>query len=368
MLQTVIIGAGVMGLSIARNLKATNRHIHIIDRSTPRMNASYAAGGMLGAQNEFFEDTPLYRLAMKSRAMMPEVAHQLQHESGIDIEYQKYGLIKVASCAEHLTSLHQQLTFLESQDHTIKALSLPEMTQRFPELDASQSAAFKIQDDGQINANLYTQALIQSVVNQINTTLHTHTEVNAIHKDKASYRIETTQGTFEADELIIAAGAWSGELLKQLHIQLPTHPVKGDVKLVESDDTSLKETVFNVNGCYIVPKKPNRFLIGATSEIDNWSTHSNDDNLAWLDRESQHMLPFLKQSRLLKSWTGIRPITPDETPIMGEVGPNLYVSTGHYRNGILLSPIVGILMAQLINNEQNARHILAPFTPNPLSI
>ncbi|MEM5613794.1 FAD-dependent oxidoreductase [Staphylococcus pseudintermedius] len=78
MKQTLIIGAGVMGLSIARQLNSKHRHIRIIDRSTPRMNASYAAGGMLGAQNEFFEDTPLYRLAMKSRAMMPELAQALE--------------------------------------------------------------------------------------------------------------------------------------------------------------------------------------------------------------------------------------------------------------------------------------------------
>ncbi|MBI5975043.1 glycine oxidase ThiO [Staphylococcus canis] len=363
MLQTVIIGAGVMGLSIARQLETTHRNVQIIDRSTPRMNASYAAGGMLGAQNEFFEDTSLYRLAMKSREMMPETAQALQRETGMDIEYQKYGLIKVASNLKDIPTLEKQLAFLQSHDHSIKALSSSEMTKRFPHLDLDQSAAFKIQDDGQINANIYTQALIQSVLKRPSVSLMTHTETYGILKENEGYTVQTSKGDIKADELIIAAGAWSGALLNHLDIQLPTHPVKGDVKLIASDYNGLKETIFNVNGCYIVPKKPNRFLIGATSEFDNWSTENNDDNIKWLDRESQRMIPELAHSHTIKSWTGIRPITPDEVPIMGTVRPNLYVTTGHYRNGILLSPIVGELMAKLIDGDTKAHATLAPFTP-----
>ena len=363
MLQTVIIGAGVMGLSIARQLNHQARHIHIIDRSTPRMNASYAAGGMLGAQNEFFEDTPLYRLAMASRAMMPETAEQLYKETHMDIELQTHGLIKVATCASHMPDVEKQFAFLSTQDHAIYQLTPAQLRQRFPHCDTETWASFKIHDDGQINANLYTQALLQSVAKRSHIDLHLHTEVLRITQKDAHYHIATSRGDFCADQLIIAAGAWSGTLLKQLGIELSTQPVKGDVKLIESDYTGLKETIFNMNGCYIVPKKPNRFLIGATSELDNWSTHNNPTNIRWLDQESLHMIPELRQHRVIKTWTGIRPITPDGIPIMGAIRPNLYVSTGHYRNGILLSPIVGQLMAQLIDGDSIAKKQLLPFSP-----
>ncbi|PCF89333.1 glycine oxidase ThiO [Staphylococcus intermedius] len=363
MKQTLIIGAGVMGLSIARQLDAKHRHIRIIDRSTPRMNASYAAGGMLGAQNEFFEDTPLYRLAMKSRAMMPELAQALERETGINIEYQQYGLIKVASEQQDVQAVHQQFQFLHHHDHTVTQLSTQQLTRRFPHLDPSQSAAFKIQDDGQINANIYTQALIASVTQRSHIELMTHTEVHTLQHLEHGYRVETSKGTFDADELIIAAGAWSGTLLQQLGFELPTHPVKGDVKLITSDYSGLKETIFNMNGCYIVPKRPNRFLIGATSDYDCWETENNADNLAWLDRESLNMIPALQSHHVIKTWTGIRPITEDEVPLMGEVAPQLFVTTGHYRNGILLSPIAGLLMAQLVDGDANARAQLHSFKP-----
>lgn len=363
MLQTVIIGAGVMGLSIARQLNHKGRQIHIIDRSTPRMNASYAAGGMLGAQNEFFEDTPLYRLAMMSRAMMPDTAERLNKETQMDIELQTHGLIKVATAPQYVADVKKQFAFLSQQDHAIYELSPAQLHERFPQCDVHSCAAFKIHDDGQINANLYTQALIQSAIKRPHIHLHLHTEVIQITQTGAHYHIATSRGAFEADELIIAAGAWSGTLLQQLGIELPTQPVKGDVKLIESDYTGLKETIFNMNGCYIVPKKPNRFLIGATSEIDNWSTHNNEANLHWLDVESFNMIPALQQHRVIKTWTGIRPITPSGIPIMGAIQPNLYVSTGHYRNGILLSPIVGELMAQLIDGDTFAEQQLKPFSP-----
>ncbi|AVQ33932.1 glycine oxidase ThiO [Staphylococcus muscae] len=363
MLQTVIIGGGVMGLSIARQLNAQGRHIHIIDRSTPRMNASYAAGGMLGAQNEFFEDTPLYRLAMASRAMMPDIAQQLLMETDIDIELQTYGLIKVATTAQHVPAVKKQFEFLSQQDHKIYELSRHQLRARFPHCNIDDCAAFKIHDDGQINANLYTQALLQSVSNLLHIDLHIQTEVLQIMEHASHYRVTTSKGDVYADELIIAAGAWSGALLQQLGMNLPTQPVKGDVKLIESSYSQLKETIFNMNGCYIVPKKPNRFLIGATSELDNWSTQNKAENLQWLDAESQSMIPDLCEHRVIKTWTGIRPITPDGVPIMGALRDNLYISTGHYRNGILLSPIVGQLMAQLVDGRTSAAQQLKPFSP-----
>ncbi|UXR71611.1 MULTISPECIES: glycine oxidase ThiO [unclassified Staphylococcus] len=363
MLQTVIIGAGVMGLSIARQLNPQNRHIHIIDRSTPRMNASYAAGGMLGAQNEFFEDTPLYHLAMESRAMMPATAQQLLKETNMDIELQSHGLIKVATTPQDIPAVEKQFAFLAQQDHEIYQLTPEQLRQRFPYCDTASCAAFKIHDDGQINANLYTQALLQSVSKRAHIDLHLHTEVLHITQQASHYQITTSKGTFNADELIIAAGAWSGELLHQLDIHLPTHPVKGDVKLIASSYKGLKETIFNMNGCYIVPKKPNRYLIGATSERDNWSTQNKEENLQWLDRESQLMIPQLREHHVIKTWTGIRPITSNEVPIMGALRDNLYISTGHYRNGILLSPIVGERMAQLIDGDARAATQLRPFSP-----
>lgn len=361
MQKVMIIGGGVIGLSIARQLSKAPYHISIIDRSTPRMNASYAAGGMLGAQNEFFEDTPLYRLAMESRALMPDIARQLYRDTGIDIEFQSHGLIKIATNKQDIAEIQQQYSFLKRDDHRIHWFSNAELHSMFPHLSLESTAAFKIQDDAQINANLYTQALTHSISTQNNIHFSPHTEVLRIAQKSEGYEIFTSKGTMYADILVIAAGAWSGKLLNNLGISIRTHAVKGDVKLIETSFPLTQATLFNTNGCYIVPKKPNRYLIGATSEWDNWSTTNNKNNLKWLDDASQAMLPKLRHHRTVKTWTGIRPITTNEHPIMGKISDSLYVATGHYRNGILLSPIVGDLMAKAIQSDATALHKLEYF-------
>ncbi len=364
MQRVTIIGGGVIGLSIARHLSNASYAISIIDRSTPRMNASYAAGGMLGAQNEFFEDTPLYRLAMKSRTLMPHVAQQLHHDTGIDIEFQCHGLIKMATELKQIPNIHKQYAFLKQDDHDIQWFHTQDLRQMFPHLNPNTTAAFKIQDDGQIHANLYTQALTKAILTQKNVRYHAHTEVTHLKRHLDGYTVQTSQGDLKTDILVIAAGAWSGKLFSHLNVSLNTRPVKGDVKLVETDAPILKTTLFNTNGCYIVPKRHNRYLIGATSEWDNWSMVNNENNLKWLDDKSQEMLPQLRHHRTIKTWTGIRPITHHEIPIMGSLSPNLFVATGHYRNGILLSPIVGTLLAGAIQGDTHAVQTLQPFTPN----
>ena len=360
----VIIGGGVIGLSIARHLADAHCEVSIIDRSTPRMNASYAAGGMLGAQNEFFEESPLYRLAMKSRALMPNTAYRLHQETGIDIEFQSYGLIKLATETRHVNALRAQYTFLKQDDHRLHWYNNHALQQHFPQLNPETTAAFKIHDDGQVNAHLYTKALTQAVALQKNTTLHLNTEVLDITQHvEGGYTLNTSACHIHANILVVAAGAWSGQLLQSLNVDLPTRPVKGDVKLIQASRPILNTTLFNMNGCYIVPKKTNRYLIGATSEVDNWSTQNHPDNLKWLDAKSQAMLPQLRHEQTLKTWTGIRPITEDGWPVMGKVSDTLFVSTGHYRNGILLSPIVGKLIAQAIQGDSEALRELQPFSP-----
>ena len=94
------------------------------------------------------------------------------------------------------------------------------------------------------------------------------------------------------------------------------------------------------NGCYIVPKQPNRFLIGATSEFNNYSVGTSE-GLNWLLDHASARVPELKNSRVLKEWSGVRPYTNNEMPLMDQIDDGLFVITGHYRNGILLSPVIG---------------------------
>ena len=168
-----------------------------------------------------------------------------------------------------------------------------------------------------------------------------NTEVQSVHRQNGYYDVETSQGTLQAKKVIVAAGAWTSKLLTQYSLPRDVVGVKGEVLLIENDHLDLKETVFMTNGCYIVPKYPNRFLIGATSEFDNYSVGNTDDGISWLHHFANERIPELAHGKVIKQWSGVRPYTEGEIPIMDRIDEDLYVISGHYRNGILLSPIIG---------------------------
>ncbi|MCY1025616.1 FAD-dependent oxidoreductase [Mammaliicoccus sciuri] len=129
MYDVLIVGSGVMGMSIARELALKNDSLSIavIDRDVPGLHASYKAGGMLGAQNEFIEDTPLYQLALRSRDYFESLSHTLYKETNINIDYQAHGLIKMAASRDDIDSLTEQYRFLNKRDRSVTTLDSPSL-------------------------------------------------------------------------------------------------------------------------------------------------------------------------------------------------------------------------------------------------
>ena len=151
--DVLIIGSGVIGMSIARQLSQSHLDIAIVDRDIPGMHASYKAGGMLGAQNEFTTDSELFQLAVASRSLFPELSDALYHETGIDIEFQQSGLIKMASSTKDVERLTQQYDFLRSKDPSVELLSDDALFNLSNGHIEPTDLAIYIPKDGQINAN-----------------------------------------------------------------------------------------------------------------------------------------------------------------------------------------------------------------------
>ncbi|WP_412518459.1 NAD(P)/FAD-dependent oxidoreductase [Staphylococcus simulans] len=368
MYDLAIIGAGVIGMSIARHLKDSGLSIALIDRDIEGKHASYKAGGMLGAQNEFKTDSPLFRLALSSRAKFNALSTELLSETGIDIQYQQNGLIKLAACPEDVPSLKEQYTFLHAHDEDVQDLTESDLALLTNHLVKGTEAMMFVPHDHQVNANHYTKALHASLENHSNIDRFTHTNVTAIHRVGEGYDIEAERNgrrtLTKAHKVIEATGAWAGNVSEQPEIQDAVSGVKGEVLLVENEDLDLKQTLFMTNGCYIVPKPPHRFLIGATSYFDDYSVGVSEQGKTWLLQEAIERVPELASSKELKYWSGIRPWTKEEQPIMDEVKDGMWIITGHYRNGILLSPIIGELMAEWVITDQRPQ-ALEPFQFEP---
>ncbi|WP_261133602.1 glycine oxidase ThiO [Bacillus sp. Marseille-Q3570] len=351
--DVIVVGAGVIGCSIAYHVAKEGKSVLVLEKGSIAGKASKAAAGMLGAQTELEEDSPLFQLAKASRAMFPELASDLKNITGIDIGYEQNGIYKVAwteAQMERFKSLVHAQQLLGEESHWISA---DELQTREPALIKEVCGAMFIPDDGQVSAPEMTKALAQAAV-KLSATIKEYTEVHRFVKESGELKgVETSAGLFSADYVVIAGGAWSEKLLKGAGVELETYPVKGECFSVKTGKRLIRGTVFS-DECYIVPKAGGRLIIGATERPGSFEETVTVEGIARLMEAAIRILPALQDAEWEKAWAGIRPQTKDALPYLG-VHPefkHLFMATGHYRNGILLAPITGKLMADLIDGTE----------------
>ncbi|MGX5791638.1 NAD(P)/FAD-dependent oxidoreductase [Staphylococcus equorum] len=352
MYDVIIIGSGVMGMSIARELSKSDIKIAVIDHDIPGKHASFKAGGMLGAQNEFTEDSDLFHIAREAQEMFEPLRDSLLDEVGLDIEYLDSGLIKLASSIDDNASVEKQYKFLHQYNKDVELLPTKSLKQRTNgNVISDNLSAMYIPNDNQINANKYTKALLKSLEKRGIHRIY-NTKVSDITSLNPGYRVVTDIDVLTAEKVVVAGGAWSGNLLNRYMPNSSVTGVKGEVLLVEHPNLSLETTLFSTNGCYVVPKRKNRYLIGATSYFDDYSVGVSQLGKKWLLQQATTHIPKLRDGKLINQWSGIRPYTSGEKPIMDEIDEHLFIISGHYRNGILLSPYVGKWMSNWIQYDR----------------
>lgn len=361
--DVVVVGGGVIGAATAFELAKRRHRVAIFEKGTMTGEASSAAAGMLGAQSEFAAPSPLIPLALQSRALVPALAAELRERTGIDIGLVEKGMLKVATNAEEAEELHHHYTFWKEMGETVHWLAAEEALKLEPRLAGEALAgAMYIPGDGQVSAPDLAAALVSAAVSA-GAHLYEHTEVFDIRSDVGGHTVETASGTFAAAAVVIASGAWAARLGAALELPLFVFPVKGECIMVRTPTPLVQMTVFAKNGCYIVPKRGNRLLIGATSTPGTYDRRVSIAGVMSLLRRAARLLPDVEQAEWVKAWSGIRPQTKDGLPYIGEHPKRrgIFVAAGHYRNGILLSPLTGRLLADLVERKEPAFD-LSPFS------
>ena len=193
--------------------------------------------------------------------------------------------------------------------------------------------------------------------------LYDYTEVLNIRSEDGIHLVDTTNGTFAAGAVVIAAGAWTARLGAMIGLPLAMYPVKGECLMVRTQAPLLRTTIFAKNGCYIVPKRGNQLLIGATSTPETYDGRVSAGGVLSLLHRATALVPDIQQAEWIKTWGGIRPQTKDGLPYIGEhpERQGLFVAAGHYRNGILLCALTGRLMADLVERKETGID-LSPFS------
>ncbi len=359
------MGGGAIGLAIALDLRREGLRVAVIDRTQPGREASWAGAGIIPPAHESHAKTPYDLLRAVSYRRFPELAAEIQSRFGHDIGYRVSGAIDIDETTVS-PSLRQHVRDLRSAagvEH--RRLSPVELAELEPELTADQ--ADWIAGHCQIRNPRFLAGI---------ETLLRNDGVDIIADDpaiefswKGSSRSEVSgirlaTGTLiNADHTIIAAGAWSGQLLQQAGgIDLPIYPVQGQILVLDAHDITLRHILLQGKR-YIVPRDDGLVLIGSTEEEVGFGKQVTAQAMTDLRQFASSLVPALARKPALHSWAGLRPANRLGHPVLGRAGgiTNLWVATGHFRHGVQQSLGTSRLIADwIVGRPSFARPRISP--------
>lgn len=359
--DVVIIGAGVIGCSIAYQLARRGISTRVYDKHQIGAGSSNAAAGMLAAQAEFIDSPPLFELALQSRALFPALAEELKACSGMNIGFVHHGLLRVATTPDDvLTYQHvaSQHLGLGEEAHW---LTTDQVLQMESGLSPSIHGALYFPQDGQVYASQLTMAYAKAAAAH-GAEFQEFAEVQEILKrDGCVTGVRVLGEILPCRHVIVASSMWTQELFRNHGLHVPLFPVKGECIAVKSVRPILHRTIYT-DGCYLVPKSIGEIFIGATVHPHSYDRKVSIGGIAALIQAAEEIIPSIRSAEFSRAWSGLRPQTPSGLPYLGEhpLMKHAFIAAGHYRNGILLSPITGILMADLIEGKSPSID-LSPF-------
>jgi glycine oxidase len=334
--DVIIVGAGIIGVSLALELQDRGATVLVLDRAEPGAESSSAAAGMLAAAAP---ETPaaLRPLAMESARMFPAFVQQLETAGSMQVDFRRVGTIALLPHTEAPSEY--------------RSLSAADLHRLEPLLHNSEKPPFFVQEDS-VDPLLLMQAALAAARNS-EIEIRGRSAVKEIRASDHAVEVLTQSSTLTAASVVDCRGAWSGA---------PVRPRKGQMLYVQPQGSVLQH-VLRAPDVYIVPRTSGKVLIGATVEDVGFDKTVIPSAIQQLRGAATKYVPAIASAAIIQSWAGLRPGTPDDLPILGPTNtPGMYVATGHFRNGILLAPITAKIMADLLNRRPSPLDITA-FAP-----
>ena len=342
--DAIIIGAGIIGLSLAIELNKLGLKVLLVEKGESGRESSWAAGGMLC---DFPLETlpPLQELASASAAMYPEFVHELQDESGLKIDLRSQGTLLFVDPNHEAFRNECQLPSFS----TAESLASLEPALRLSNGGAGAKLSALYLKERCVDPRDLTAAAIAATRHRgIEFSSGDHVLAVEITDGKAT-GVRTKKTDFSAKMVVNCAGAWAGQIGPHA---FPTRPVKGQMLCVIMPEKELVRHVVRTPDVYLIPRSDGRMLIGATAEEAGFDKQTVPETIQQLRQAALDLVPKLAEARFLDAWAGLRPGTPDRLPILGATEtPGYFVATGHFRDGILLAPITAKVMAEIMTGK-----------------
>jgi glycine oxidase len=350
--EVVIIGGGVIGLTIARALALRGvRQLMLIERGRLGAEASWAAGGILAPQVEVDHQDEFFQLACASRDLYPEFAESLKEETGVDVELDTTGTLCLGFTEKDEAELRRRYEWQQGEGLEVEWLPGDEARRLEPCVSDEVRCALRFPRDFQIENRRLISALVRAN-EELGTQLVIGSSVNSIGiKHERVCGVETSSGFVEAPVVVVAAGAWAS-FIKSPDAKLPAvtiEPVRGQMLCFEARPQIARHVIYSSRG-YLVPRRDRRLLAGSTAEHVGFDKRVTDEGMNAIKSMALEIAPGMAALPVVDAWAGFRPRSPDGLPVLGscEQIPGLFYATGHYRNGILLAPITGKVIAEAI--------------------
>ncbi|PYX71173.1 MAG: glycine oxidase ThiO [Acidobacteria bacterium] len=321
--DVILVGGGIIGLSLAIALRKRGLRVLVVERGEPGREASHAAAGML-ADCAIEMPSALQPLATASARMYPEYVHELEDESGMQVDLRSEGTILFPP-SEHV---HERPGF------SAKSLLPAPLAELEPALADVNRPAIYLKERS-VDPRALVEAAHKAAKHR-GVDFSSGDPVTSV--DLAGGRVvgvTAAKTSFLSAIVVNCAGAWSGQLPPY---RFPTRPVKGQMLSVAAPLRTLLGHVVRAPEVYLVPRSNGRILIGSTLEEAGYDKRTDAETIRKLQQAAVGLIPELARARMLEAWAGLRPGTPDDLPILGATPtPDYYVAAGHFRDGILLA-------------------------------
>ena len=343
-----VVGAGLIGLGIAYELAKRGAAVTVFDRAEPARAASWAGAGMLAPYSEEMPDAAMLALCRAGLAAYPAFVDELRERTGVDARFRRDGTLHVALDDAALAQLSAYAATYRANGGDVALLDRTATLTREPLLAKNLAGALFVANEAQVDNRRLGRALL-AACRELGVRLERVDEV-ALETDARRVRgLRTPYGFTAAATVVNATGAWAGALAGVPdRVRIPVRPVAGEMLALAVPGTAMRSLVW-LGHRYLVPRGDGRLLVGATVEDRGFDARVTAAGLHDLLDAALAVAPALASFAVVETWAGLRPGSHDGRPYLGATALDGYVvASGHYRNGILLTPITARLIAQLI--------------------
>jgi glycine oxidase len=346
--DVLVVGGGIVGAAIAWRLSKAGATVTLLEKSAIGREASWAAGGMLTPVHLAEYPPALADACSASLALYEPLCREIAPLSSIDPEYRANGLLLLVNDDAGEEAARMLEAWKRERGQPVESLTRDEAIAIEPRLTRNLRRALRLPDIAQVRNNRMAVALCEAAAKK-GAEIRIDTPVTGFLRVPGRVNgVKTPRGDVYAGTTVLAAGAWSADLLRPVGLDLQVRPIKGQMLLAGAPLDFCRHMILDGES-YLIPRADGRILIGSSLEDVGFDKSVTIDTMGDLAARGARLMPDLGKLPMVTSWAGLRPGTPDRLPYIGKAPVDgLLIATGHYRNGILLAPITAEIVADLL--------------------